>query len=65
MGIKFGKNYVQKKYSTGNHIFGLTGIAYPLFAIELKTAAQKSTPKYFELEDNTMEGWPIFIVNIF
>jgi len=32
------------------------GRAFPLFAIELKTAAQESTPKYYQLEDNTMGG---------
>ena len=37
-------------------ILFVTGIALPSFATDLKTAAQESTPKYFKLEDNTMGG---------
>ncbi len=46
----------RKNMTLGIIILILTGISFPSFAIELKTAAQESAPKYFKLEDNTMGG---------
>ncbi len=46
----------RKNLTLGIIILILTGIPFPSFAIELKTAAQNSAPKYFKLKDNKMGG---------
>ncbi len=51
-----------KNIGIGTIVLVLIAMAFPALAIDLRTAAQESVPKYFKLEDNTMGGICVDII---